>query len=104
MISVLLAYALAVAAILAMGVALVQALRLGRSIVGGEVGDKWKLLTLLIGFFFVGYLVSPLALFFELPAQYLNLLVFGVFLGGAAFVLVVIGIIRDVLRFLKLLR
>ncbi len=98
------AYALAALAIVMMGVDVVLAVRLRRAIVGGEVGQKWGLLTMLVGVFFVGYLLSPLALYFQLPAEYLNLLVFGVFLFGAVFVWVVIGIIRDTLTFLKLVR
>ncbi len=98
------AYGLAALAILVMGLNVYLAVRLRRAIVGGEVGAKWGLLTILVVFFFVGYLLSPLALYYELPAQYLNLLVFAVFLFGAVFVWVVIGIIRDTLAFLKLLR
>jgi VIT1/CCC1 family predicted Fe2+/Mn2+ transporter len=98
------AYGLAGLAIVVMGVSMVQANRLRRAIVGGEVGEKWGLLTMLITVFFFCYLASPLALYYEIPAQYLNALVFGVFLFGAVFVLVVIGIIRDTLTFLKLLR
>ncbi len=100
----LLAYGLAAMAMLVMGLNVFFAVRLRRSIVGGEVGDKWRLLTFLVGFFFVGYLFSPLAIYFELPGPYLNLLVFAVFLFGAVFVWVVIGIIRDTLTFLKLVK
>ncbi|HYS81827.1 MAG TPA: hypothetical protein VEM76_14035 [Anaeromyxobacteraceae bacterium] len=98
------AYGLAALAILVMGFDVYLAVRLRRAIVGGEVGQKWGLLTFLIGLFFVGYLLSPLALYYQLPAEYLNLLVFGVFLFGAVFVSVVIGIIKDALTFLKLVR
>jgi hypothetical protein len=98
------AYGLAGLAIVVMGVDVVLAIRLRRAIVGGEVGQKWGLLTGLVGLFFVGYLLSPLALLFELPAAWLNVLVFAVFLSGAVFVWVVIGIIRDTLTFLKLVR
>jgi len=98
------AYVVAGLAVLVMGYALWKALELKRAIVGGEVGSKWGLLTGLIAFFFVGYLLSPLALVYEVPAHYLNLMVFAVFLFGAVFVVVVIGIIRDTLSFLKLLR
>jgi hypothetical protein len=98
------AYGLAALAIVVMGIDVVLAVRLRRAIVGGEVGQKWGLLTLLVGVFFAGYLVSPLAIWFQIPTQYLNMLVFGVFLAGAVFVWVVIGIIRDTLSFLKLLR
>ena len=98
------AYVLAGLAIVVMGVDVVLAVRLRRAIVGGEVGQKWGLLTVLVGVFFVGYLVSPLALWYRIPAEYLNLLVFAVFLFGAIFVWVVIGIIRDTLSFLKLVK
>jgi len=98
------AYGLAALAIVVMGTDVILAIRLRRAIVGGEVGGKWGALTVLVAFFFVGYLLSPLALYYQLPAEYLNLLVFGVFLFGAVFVWVVIGIIRDTLSFLKLLK
>ena len=98
------AYGLAALAILLMGLNVYLALRLRRAIVGGEVGEKWRVLTVLVVFFFVGYLFSPLALAYHLPAEYLNVMVFAVFLGGAGFVWVVIGIIRDTLAFLKLLK
>lgn len=98
------AYGLAALAIVVMAVNVIQAIRLRRAIVGGEVGSKWGVLTALIAFFFIGYLLSPLAIVYELPPRYLNLLVFAVFLFGAVFVYVVIGIIRDMLTFLKLIR
>ena len=98
------AYGLAAAAIAVMAVNVVQAMRLRRSIVGGEVGAKWGVLTFLIAFFFLGYLLSPLAIYYGLPPRVLALLVFAVFLFGAVFVWVVIGIIRDTLAFLKLTR
>jgi hypothetical protein len=98
------AYGLAILAILLMGFNVVMAIKLKRAIIGGEVGEKWGLLTGLVAVFFVCYLFSPLALYFEIPSQYLIGLAFGVFLGGAAFVWVVIGIIRDMLTFLKLVK
>jgi hypothetical protein len=98
------AYALAAAAIGVMAVNVVQAVRLRRAIVGGEVGAKWGVLTYLIALFFLGYLVSPLAIYFKIPKQVLDMAVFAVFLFGAVFVLVVIGIIRDTLTFLKLVK
>jgi hypothetical protein len=98
------AYVLAALAILVMGTNVFLAINLRRAIVGGEVGAKWGLLTVLIVVFFAGYLFSPLAIYYRVPAEYMNLLVFGVFLFGAVFVWVVIGIIRDTLTFLKLLK
>jgi hypothetical protein len=87
-----------------MAVNVVLAIRLRRAIVGGEVGSKWGLLTVLIAVFFVGYLFSPLALYYQVPDEYLNVAMFGVFLFGAVFVWVVIGIIRDTLSFLNMLK
>ena len=98
------AYVLAGVAIAVMAVDVVLAIRLRRAIVGGEVGQKWGVLTGLVALFFFGYLISPLALYYRLPPEYLNLLVFAVFLFGAIFVWVVIGIIRDTLTFLKLVK
>jgi len=99
-----LAYALSGLAIAVMGVNVVLALRLKRAIVGGEVGEKWSLLTTLVVVFFFGYLLSPMALLFSIPTEYLYLLVFAVFLFGAVFVWVVIGIIRQALTFMKLIK
>jgi hypothetical protein len=99
-----LSYALAAIAIAVMAVNVVQAIRLRRAIVGGEVGTKWSALTVLIATFFLGYLASPLAVHFGLPAEWLTVLVFVVFVFGAVFVWVVMGIIRDTLAFLKLTR
>lgn len=100
----LVGYGLAVLAILVMGLNVVQAIRLKRAIIGGEVGEKWGVLTALVAVFFFCYLFSPLALYYEIPNQYLNILVFAVFLFGAVFVWVVQGIIRDMLSFLKLIK
>ncbi len=99
-----LAYVMAAIAIAAMAVNVLQAVRLRRAIVGGEVGSKWGALTWLIGVFFVGYLIAPLAIYFGLPSEYLLPVVFGVFVFGAVFVWVVMGIIRDTLTFLKLIK
>lgn len=98
------AYGLAAVAIAVMAVNVVQAIRLRRTIVGGEIGTKWSLLTFLVAFFFLGYLFSPLALYFQLSNEVLDLMVFAVFLFGAVFVWFVIGIIRETLAFLKLAR
>ena len=98
------AYALATLAILVMALDVYLALKLKGAIVGGEVGRKWSLMTTLIVVFFVGYLFSPLVLYLEMPIEVLSMLVFAVFLFGAVFVWVVIGIIRESLEFLELLK
>ncbi len=99
-----LAYGLSFAAIITMAVDVVLAIRLRKPIVGGDVGKKWGLLTSLVVFFFFGYLLSPLVLLLNLPIEYMSVLVFAVFLFGAVFVWVVIGIVRDTLSFLDLLK
>ena len=98
------AYVLSAAAILVMALNVALALKLKKSIVGGEVGQKWGLLTTLVVVFFFGYLASPLLLYFQVPVEYLTAMVFFVFLFGAVFVWIVIGIIRDTLSFLDLLK
>jgi hypothetical protein len=97
------AYVFATAAIVVMGIDLFKALKLKKAIVGGEVGQKWNFLTTLIVIFFVFYLFAPLILVFDL-GQYMPALTFFVFLFGAVFVLVVIGIITEALSFLDLLK
>ena len=57
-----LAYALSAAAIIVMALNVYFSIQLKRSILGGEVGKKWNLLTTLIVVFFAGYLLSPLVL------------------------------------------
>ena len=99
-----LAYALSFVAIVVMAADVYFALQLKRSILGGEVGKKWSLLTTLIVVFFFCYLLSPLVLVFDLGIEVMSVLVFVVFLFGAVFVWVVIGIIRDTLTFLDMLK
>lgn len=98
------AYVIAGLAIAVMAVNAVQAVQLARRLLGGEVGERWRLLTGLIVVFFFGYLVSPAAIYFQASPEVMNVMMFGVFLFGAIFVLVVIGIVRQVLSFLKLLK
>ena len=98
------AYVLSFLAIAVMAADVYFANELKRSILGGEVGKKWNLLTTLIVVFFFGYLMSPLVLVFDLGIEVMSVLVFAVFLFGAVFVWVVIGIIRDTLSFLDMLK
>ena len=97
-------YVVSVLAILVMAVNVYQAVALRRSMVGGEIGTKWNALTWIVAVFLVGYLVAPLAVWYGMPHDDLLPVVFVVFLLGAVFVWVVIGIIRDTLAFLKLTR
>jgi hypothetical protein len=96
-------YALSLAAIGVMIVNTYLAFKLRREMIGGEVGDRWRLLTNLIILFLVGYVLSPLLLILNVPVEFMGAVVFAVFLFGAIFVLVVIRIIKDMLSFLGML-
>ncbi|QQR72838.1 MAG: hypothetical protein IPJ17_15260 [Holophagales bacterium] len=98
------ALALAAVAAVVMAVDLVAAVKLRRALARGEIGRKWSLLTALLAFFLLGYVVAPLSLLLGLSQETMSLLTFGVFLLGAAFVWIVIGILRDALSFLDLLK
>jgi hypothetical protein len=97
------AYVLAGIATLVMIADLVLALRLKKALGKGEIGSRWSLLIGLLAVFCAGYVLSPLVLFFDLGVDSMSLLVFGVFLLGALFVWIVIGVLRDALSFLEML-
>lgn len=99
-----LSYLLAVVAIIVMGANVILAFRLKNVIIGGEVGERWKLLTYLILFFLFGYILAPLLLVLSVPVEVMGIMVFAVFLFGAIFVAVVIRIIKDTLEFMDLLK
>jgi len=63
---------------------------------GGLVGKYWKLLTLLVGIFTMGYFALP---FFKyVPENILRLTVAGVFLFGAFYVLITIKLIKSIIE------
>ncbi len=97
-------YLLSVAAIAVMVTNAVLALRLRKVMIGGEVGDRWNLLTTLIVVFLGGYIIGPVLLFLNVPVETMGVMVFAVFFLGAIFVLVVIKIIKDTLTFLEMLK
>lgn len=100
----LVAYVLAGIAIVVMAIDLFLALRLRRALGSGEVGRKWFWLVLLLGIFLAGYVASPVLLALGLGGEAMSVLVFGVFLLGALFVWVVMGILRETLSFLDVLK
>ncbi len=63
-------YALSLAAIVVMIVNTYLAFKLRRAMIGGEVGDRWRLLTNLIVIFLVGYVLSPLLLVFNATSRW----------------------------------
>lgn len=78
---------------------------IGRGDLGkGEVAKKWNVFTGLLVVFFVGYLASPLFVLFKLDPAWGNVLVFTVFLLGAGFVFVVVGMLKDILTVLDVLK
>jgi hypothetical protein len=99
----ILSYILSVAAMAVMFANVLMAFRLRKDIIGGEIGRRWSILSFLILFFLLGYIVSPLLLVMDVPVEIMGVLVFMVFLFGAIFVAVVIKIIRDTLSFMDLL-
>ena len=92
---VLLYYVISAAAILVMAVNVYRAFKLKKSIVGGEVGEKWNYSLYLIVFFFAGYILSPL--FLRISPESKDILISLVFLFGAIFVFLMITVIFSVI-------
>jgi hypothetical protein len=87
---------LSITAICVMLYALYRVVTLNKKIPGGTVGATWKFLSILIGFFTVGYLSAP---FFPLlPNDVKQLIVGVIFLAGAIFVVIVINLFYKVIQ------
>ena len=80
-----------VAAIAVMLVCLYTLLTLRGKIPGGVVGKQWRLLTVLVSLFTLGYFVTPF--FAMLPTHIINLIVALIFFFGAVYVLITIRLI-----------
>jgi len=99
------AYALSGAAIVVMALNAVMIIRLLSWFKGGgQVGNRLKLLLVLIAFFFLGYVVSPLLLAFGVLQDWAGILVFGVFFFGALYVIITITVLRKIFSVLDLLK
>ena len=98
-----LSYALSFLAILLMVVDVVLAFRLRRALIGGEVRSRWGLVTSLMLLFLIGYILSPLLLILSVPLEVMSVVAFVIFLGGAAFILIVVRILRDILSVVGML-
>ncbi|MDR3391534.1 MAG: hypothetical protein P4L77_07325 [Sulfuriferula sp.] len=83
-------------AILIMFYCLYLALSLKSSIPGGMVGKRWNFLTILVVLFTIGYLTTPF--FDQLPDDVLRLMVSGIFLFGAIYVVVTVRLIFNIIR------
>lgn len=83
-------------AILIMFYCLYLVLSLKSSIPGGMVGKRWNFLTMLVVLFTIGYLSTPF--FDQLPDDILRLVVSGIFLFGAVYVVVTVRLIFNIIR------
>jgi hypothetical protein len=87
-------YVLCALAITVMTGAMLIALRLRRLASGGHIGSTVNVLIAFIGLFFAGYVVAPwLARFPEVA----NLLMAGVFVAGAVFVVLVLRLLEKLM-------
>ena len=73
---------------------LVQSLK--SSIPGGMVGKRWNFLSILVVLFTFGYLSTPF--FDQLPDDVLRLVISGIFLFGAVYVVVTVRLIFNIIR------
>jgi len=96
-------YGLAGLAILVMAFNTVMTFRLRSKLIGGEVGARWNVLSLLALLFLIAFILSPLLLILSVPVDYLLLAVFAVFFLGAVFVGLVVRIVGDILQVMDLL-
>lgn len=92
-------YVISFVAIVVMAVNVVKAFKLKRSIVGGEVGEKWSYSVYLIVFFFLGYIISPV--FLRISPASKDIVISLVFLFGAVFVFIMISLIFSVITLLE---
>lgn len=88
--------AINVAAIAVMLVCLYTVFNLRGKIPGGVVGKQWRLLTVLVTLFTVGYFVTPF--FTMLPAHVINLIVALIFFFGAIYVLITVRLIYRIIE------
>ena len=79
--------------------ALYRVISLKREMPGGMVGKQWTHLTGLVILFAIGYVAIPFL--DELSKELLQLVVAGIFLFGAIYVLITINLIVSVIRVLS---
>jgi hypothetical protein len=96
-------YILSALAIIVMLYNTVLTFQLRQKIIGGEVGARWNVLSILVLVFLIAFVLSPLLLLFDIPVDYLLLAVFIVFFLGAVFVGLVVHVVRDVLQVMDFL-
>jgi len=79
--------------------ALYRVISLKREIPGGMIGKYWNYLLSLVVLFAVGYIAIPFL--GELSKELLQLVVAGIFLFGAVYVVITINLIMNVIRVLS---
>ena len=82
--------------ILIMFYCLYLVLSLKSSIPGGMVGKRWNFLSMLVVLFTLGYLSTPF--FDQLPDDVLRLVISGIFLFGAVYVVMTVRLIFNIIR------
>jgi len=87
------------ASIAVMLFALYRAITLKREIPGGMVGKNWNYLIVLVVLFAGGYVAMPFL--GELSKEVLQMVVAGIFLFGAIYVVITINLIMNVIRVLS---
>ncbi len=87
---------LSITSIFVMCYALYSALILRHKVPGGKVRSTWNFLTILVGFFTVGYLATPL--FRMLSQEIKDILVGVIFLAGAVFVVIVVKLFYKIVE------
>ncbi|UCE27792.1 MAG: hypothetical protein JSW52_03300 [Candidatus Coatesbacteria bacterium] len=92
-------YFVAGLAILTMGACVIRCFTLLSKVPGGVIRKRIGFLLALLVFFFFGYLASPFFYFLE-RFEYTTLVVYLVFFFGAVFVLISIGTIGALLRYI----
>jgi len=87
---------ISIAAIAIMLYCLYLVMTLKQKVPGGIVGKKWNFLLTLVALFTVGYLSTPF--FGIIPEGVLRLIVSGIFLFGAIYVVITVKLIYQVIK------
>jgi uncharacterized membrane protein YdcZ (DUF606 family) len=91
-----LTFFISLAAILIMVYCLYLVVTLKKHVPGGIVGRTWNFLTGLVVLFTLGYLTTPL--FEIIPENLLRLIVSGIFLFGAIYVVITVKLIYRIIE------
>lgn len=87
---------ISIAAIAIMLYCLYLVVTLKQNVPGGIVGKKWNFLMILVVLFTLGYFTTPF--FATIPEDVLRLIVSGIFLFGAIYVVITVKLIYQIIR------